>query len=123
MTGAGFHFQLGCGPDAPVSCRLGNLVDTRLLIQANSGGGKSWCVRRFLEQTHGHIQQLVVDPEGECAGGRAVTHRPRGGAQAMHDLATRGRVGEDMFERTAEELASLPRDRPESDEDLDKELS
>lgn len=50
-------------------------------------------------------------------------HRPRGGAQAMHDLGARGRVGEDMSERTAEELASLPRDHPESDEDLDEELS
>ncbi|MDQ5872372.1 MAG: hypothetical protein M3547_09250, partial [Acidobacteriota bacterium] len=39
--------------------------DTRLLIQANSGGGKSWCLRRILEQTHGQVQHLVIDPEGE----------------------------------------------------------
>lgn len=44
---------------------LDTLVDTRLLVQANSGGGKSWCIRRLLEQTHGHVQHLVIDPEGE----------------------------------------------------------
>lgn len=43
------------------------LVNTRLLIQANSGGGKSYCIRRLLEQTHGRIQHLVIDPEGEFA--------------------------------------------------------
>lgn len=41
------------------------LVDTRLLVQANSGGGKSWCLRRILEQTHGQLQHLVIDLEGE----------------------------------------------------------
>jgi hypothetical protein len=41
------------------------LIDTRLLIQSNSGGGKSQTVRRILEKTHGHVQQLVLDPEGE----------------------------------------------------------
>lgn len=41
------------------------LTDTRLLIQANSGGGKSWCIRRILEQSHDHIQQIVIDLEGE----------------------------------------------------------
>lgn len=54
-------FELGDG----IKCDLTKLIDTRLLIQANSGGGKSWCLRRVLEQTHGHVQQLVIDPEGE----------------------------------------------------------
>ncbi len=44
---------------------LQKLVSTRLLIQANSGGGKSWLIRRLLEQTHGKIQQIVIDLEGE----------------------------------------------------------
>ncbi len=48
-------------------CDLTVLVDTRLLVQANSGGGKSHTLRRLLEQTHGHVQQLVLDPEGEFA--------------------------------------------------------
>ena len=44
---------------------LPTLIDTRLLIQANSGGGKSWLIRRLLEQSHGKVQQLVIDLEGE----------------------------------------------------------
>lgn len=44
---------------------LPTLIDTRLLIQANSGGGKSWLIRRLLEQSHGHVQQIVIDLEGE----------------------------------------------------------
>lgn len=36
-----------------------------LLIQANSGGGKSWLIRRLLEQSHGKVQQFVIDLEGE----------------------------------------------------------
>jgi len=53
------------GPKAP--CDLESLIETRLLVNANSGGGKSWLLRRILEQTHGHVQQLVLDPEGEFA--------------------------------------------------------
>jgi uncharacterized protein len=45
--------------------KLDTLIDTRLLIQANSGGGKSWLIRRILEQSHGKVQHLVIDMEGE----------------------------------------------------------
>ena len=41
------------------------LLETRMLVQANSGGGKSWVLRRLLEQTATSVQQLVIDPEGE----------------------------------------------------------
>ncbi len=58
---------LGQSKTGPMAVALDVLVDTRLLIQANSGGGKSWCLRRLLEQTHGRVQHLVVDPEGEFA--------------------------------------------------------
>lgn len=46
---------------------LQRLVETRLLIQANSGGGKSYAIRKLLEETHGKIQQIVLDVEGEFA--------------------------------------------------------
>jgi hypothetical protein len=36
-----------------------------MLINANSGGGKSFCLRRLLEQSFGKIQHLVIDLEGE----------------------------------------------------------
>jgi hypothetical protein len=41
------------------------LVDTRLLIQANSGGGKSSLLRLIAER--GGIQTIVLDNEGEFA--------------------------------------------------------
>lgn len=46
---------------------LAKLLETRMLVQANSGGGKSWALRRLLEQTAAGVQQLVIDPEGEFA--------------------------------------------------------
>lgn len=49
----------------PVEIELSTLIDTRLLIQANSGGGKSWALRKLLEQSHGQVQQIVLDLEGE----------------------------------------------------------
>ncbi len=48
-----------------VGIDLATLIDTRLLVQANSGGGKSWLLRRLLEQSHGKVQQIVIDLEGE----------------------------------------------------------
>src|SRR5260370_7043009 len=44
---------------------LCTLVDTRLLIQANSGGGKSWLLRLIAERAG--IQTIVLDNEGEFA--------------------------------------------------------
>lgn len=43
------------------------LLKTRLLIQANSGGGKSWLLRRLAEQLFGLVPVLIIDPEGEFA--------------------------------------------------------
>lgn len=46
---------------------LKRLLGTRLLVQAQSGAGKSWFLRKLLEETHGQMQHLVIDPEGEFA--------------------------------------------------------
>lgn len=48
-----------------LSIDVDRLVVTRMLLQANSGAGKSWAMRRLLEQTHGRVQQLVIDVEDE----------------------------------------------------------
>lgn len=53
------------GDGAAIWMDLGTLISTRLLIQANSGGGKSWAIRRIVEQAFGKIQIIIVDPEGE----------------------------------------------------------
>lgn len=49
------------------NCNLNieKLIATRMLIAANSGGGKSWTLRRFLEQSNGQVQQIILDLEGE----------------------------------------------------------
>lgn len=52
--------------DGPSIC-LERLIESRMLIQANSGGGKSHLLRWLLESTFGKVQQLVLDPEGEFA--------------------------------------------------------
>lgn len=44
---------------------LPKLIESRLVIQANSGGGKSWATRRLIEESFGHVQIVVIDPEGE----------------------------------------------------------
>lgn len=46
---------------------LDRLIESRLLIQANSGGGKSTLIRYICEQTFGEIQQIIFDREGEFA--------------------------------------------------------
>ena len=43
------------------------LLSTRLLIQANSGKGKSWLIRRIAEQAYGKVPIIIIDPEGEFA--------------------------------------------------------
>lgn len=43
------------------------LLASRLLITADSGGGKSWLARVLFEQTFGKVQQIIIDPEGEFA--------------------------------------------------------
>lgn len=51
----------------PLSLDLPRLVDSRLLIQANSGGGKSWLFRLIAEQVGGKVPLIILDPEGEFA--------------------------------------------------------
>ena len=46
---------------------LPRLLESRLLVQATSGGGKSWLLRRIFEQTAGKVQQIIIDPDGEFA--------------------------------------------------------
>ena len=44
---------------------LEELLATRLLVQGNSGSGKSHLLRRILEQSAQWVQQAVIDPEGD----------------------------------------------------------
>ena len=48
-------------------CRIDieELLATRLLVQGNSGSGKSHLLRRLLEESASLVQQVVIDPEGD----------------------------------------------------------
>src|SRR6476661_6498930 len=50
---------------APALLDLEELLATRLLVQGNSGSGKSYLLRRLLEQSAPWVQQAVIDPEGD----------------------------------------------------------
>lgn len=49
----------------PVTFDMEELLATRLLVQGNSGSGKSHLLRRLLEESAAMVQQVVIDPEGD----------------------------------------------------------
>ncbi len=49
----------------PVPIDIEELLATRLLVQGNSGSGKSHLLRRLLEESARLVQQVVIDPEGD----------------------------------------------------------
>lgn len=53
------------GSGNPAFVDLEELLATRLLVQGNSGSGKSHLLRRILEGSAGLVQQVVIDPEGD----------------------------------------------------------
>ncbi len=58
--------NMGVGPGGdPIAIDLEELLATRLLVQGNSGSGKSHLLRRLLERSAGEVQQVVIDPEGD----------------------------------------------------------
>ncbi|MEK6878380.1 MAG: DUF87 domain-containing protein [Nanoarchaeota archaeon] len=48
-----------------VEVNLDKLIDSRAIITSSSGGGKSWTARKFLQESHGKVQQIILDWEGE----------------------------------------------------------
>lgn len=100
------HFQIGPG----VECDIDRLVSTRLLVQANSGGGKSWAIRRLLEQTHGKVQQIVIDPEGEFASLRErfdYVLAARQGGDTLADARTAKLLAERVLELGVSTIADI----------------
>lgn len=60
--------RITIGNDAsgqPIDFDIAELLATRLLVQGNSGSGKSHLLRRLLEQSARLVQQVVIDPEGD----------------------------------------------------------
>src|SRR6201996_5195094 len=78
----------------PASLDLEELLATRLLVQGNSGSGKSHLLRRLLEQSAGVVQQAIIDPEGDYVSlaeryGHIVVEA--GGDDALQRVAARVR--------------------------------
>lgn len=48
-----------------ISIDIPKLIQSKLVILANSGGGKSYAIRRIAEQAVGQVQVIIIDPEGE----------------------------------------------------------
>lgn len=60
------HIDIGRGSDGQaIGIDLAELLATRLLVQGNSGSGKSHLLRRLLEECAGQVQQIIIDPEGD----------------------------------------------------------
>jgi len=57
--------QINIFTDKKLEINLPTFVDSRALICANSGGGKSYTVRKILEESSNKVMSIVLDVEGE----------------------------------------------------------
>lgn len=57
--------MLGRAGLLPFGIRLSGLLDGRLLIQGQSGTGKSWLLRKLIEESAHRVQHIIIDPDGE----------------------------------------------------------
>lgn len=105
------------GSGSGVHVDLDQLLRSRLILQASSGGGKSWALRQLLEQTHGQVPQLVLDWEGEFASLRErfgyIYAAVRGGDVAV-DLRTAAQLCRRLVQLGASTIIDLY-DLPKSD--------
>ena len=83
------HIDIGVtGAQSPALIDLEELLATRLLVQGNSGSGKSHLLRRLLEQSAGLVQQVVIDPEGDYVSlADSYGHVVVDAAQSEHELS------------------------------------
>lgn len=107
-TIASAHFDIGwCTSESGVPrsghlvCDVDRLVSTKMLVQANSGAGKSWALRRILEQSHRLVQQIVIDSEGEFSSLREkydYVLASRRGGDTVADVRTAKLLAERLLE-------------------------
>jgi predicted ATPase len=100
-----------------VGLHIGKLIEGRLLIQGNSGAGKSMLLRRLFEQAFGKVQQLLIDPDGEFSTlaekfdvtiiGAADLLRVGGSALALHIRQHRYSAVLDFSDATSEQRLRL----------------
>lgn len=97
------------GTKRPIGFDLATLIPTRLLIQANSGAGKSYLLRKLMEELFGHIQVIAIDPEGEFATlrekfGYVLVGK---GGETPADVRTAATVAEKLLELHASAVCDL----------------
>lgn len=108
------RFHSGAEESIGVNAELDieRLVESRAFIQASSGFGKSYLLCELIEATHGHIQQLIIDPEGEFSplrkdhdfviaaahGGDAVAHPRTAALLATRLLETKASAILDIYD-------------------------
>ena len=51
--------------DIGIPIDLEVLMETRLMVESDSGSGKSRALRKMAEECSGKVQQIIIDPEGE----------------------------------------------------------
>src|SRR6185437_14779569 len=68
---ADLHLALGASASGPLTLDLETLIETRLLVTATSGGGKSGAIFQICEVCSPHVQTIILDPEGEFSPLRA----------------------------------------------------
>ncbi|WP_379921766.1 helicase HerA domain-containing protein [Erythrobacter sp. R86502] len=104
------HIDIGQDPGRQtVAIDLEELLATRLLVQGNSGSGKSHLLRRLLEECAGQVQQVVIDPEGDFvtladAFGHVVIDGAAYSAREIEELAARVRQHRASVVLTLDEL-------------------
>jgi hypothetical protein len=90
------------------------LIKTRMLIQANSGGGKSFDIRRLAEQLFGKVQVVIIDTEGEFSSLREKYGFVLVGkdGETPADIRTAALVAEKLLELHASAVCDLYDMRP-----------
>lgn len=115
------EIQLGQASNGDaIGLDLVKLIEGRLLIQGNSGAGKSMLLRRLFEQAFGLVQQLLIDPDGEFATlaekfdvvviGAAEILRVGGEVFARHIREHRYSAVLDLSDATSEQRLSIVAD-------------
>jgi hypothetical protein len=59
------RIEIGQHGGAPATMDIEELLATRLLVQGNSGSGKSHLLRLVMEGSANKVQQVIIDPEGD----------------------------------------------------------
>lgn len=110
------RISLGKTKSGTAWLEIDELIRTRLLIQGNSGSGKSWLIRRLCEQLFGKIPVLVIDPEGEFATLRekyGYVLVGKGGEAAAH-LETAGLLAHRLLELGASAVCDIYELKPQA---------